>query len=683
RFFHASDERGPDSAPYIVLGHEYWHAHFHDDPDVVGRIVRLNKHPYTILGVAPPTFHGTLVFFNPELFVPLVNQEQLEGDNPLEQRANHWLFQVVGHLRDGVTPSQAIADLDAIGADLEKTYPKTDSQMTFALARPNLYGDFLGPVVQGFLAALMLLAALILVAACANLGSLFGARAADRSREMALRLALGASKARVLRQLFTEAILVALIGGAGGVGVSVVVLRGLSAWQPFTKFPIHVPVTPDANVYLLALVVSIGSGLLFGAAPVRQTLRTDPYEIVKTGSIAGAVRRAGIRDVLLVAQIAVCAVLVTSSIVAVRGLVRSMHSRFGFDPENAVMIETNLSMAGYKEETAAPFQKRMIEAVEAIPGAQAVGVSDQLPLWNGGAPTATVFDDRTTDLRPANAAARPLAYSISPDYLRAAGTALLSGRAFTWHDDAGAPLVAVVNLEFARRMFGSGSDALGRTFKLRTGAVIQVVGVVEDGKYQFVTESTRPAMFLPILQSPSAHTFIVIRTTRDPAEVAAAARSALRGLDPALALTTDTWTNEMNTGVAQFGPRMATASLGVLGAMGAVLSVTGIFGLAAYSLSKRRRELGIRMALGAQKRQVLYAALGRATKLLAIGSTVGLALGILASRVLAAIVYQASPRDPIVLGGVVVAMALLGVLGTWIPAQRALSVSPLMLLRDE
>jgi predicted permease len=682
RLFHGADEHGPNSAPFIVLSHAYWHSHFHDDAAVVGRLVRLNKHPYTILGVTPPGFHGTMLFFGPEVFVPMVNQEQIEGANNLEVRGNHWIFQVIGHLKPGVTPSQAIADLNAIGADLEKTYPKEDGQMTFELARPGLYGDFLGPVVQGFLIGLMLLAALILLAACANLGSLFAARAADRSREVALRLALGASRARILRQLFTEALLIALVGGAAGISASVVLLRGLSAWQPFSRFPIHVPVTPDVTVYAAALLATLASGFLFGAVPVRQTLRTDPYEIVKAGLTGTVMRRMAIRDLLLVVQIAICAVLVTSSMVAVRGLIRSMHGHFGFEPRSAMLVDTDLSMAGYREGDASAIQKRLVEAIEAIPGAQSVGSIDQPPL-SAGWSTAGVFTDATTDLRPANAAMAAITYSVSADYFRAAGTAVLSGRSFTWHDDKNVPRVAVVNEEFARRIFGSVTNALGGYYKLRTGARIQVVGVVEQGKYTSFAENPQPAMFFPILQAPSTATWLVVRSDRDPQQLAPAIRSTLRGVDAGLPFTITPWADELESGTVMFGPRMATASLGVLGVMGAMLSVTGIFGLAAYSLSKRKRELGIRMALGAQRSEVLQAALGRALKLLAIGSGAGLLLGILASRVLAAIVYQASPRDPVVLIGVVLAMALLGLLGTWIPAHRALSVNPLILLREE
>ena len=682
RFFHASDEHGPNSVQAVVLGHSYWHTHFQDDPSVVGRVVRVNKHPYTIVGVAPPGFHGTLMFFSPDVFVPLVNEEQLEGNTDLTKRGTHWIFMVMGHLKPGVTTSQAVADLNTIGTALEKTYPKEDGQMAFALARPGLYGDYLGPVVQAFLIGLLLLAGLILLAACANLGSLFAARAADRSREVALRLALGASRARVVRQLLTEAVLIALIGGVAGVSAGIVVLRGLSVWQPFSRFPIHMPVTPDATVYVVALLVTVTSGFLFGAVPVRQTLRTDPYEVVKAGTTGDVMRRIAVRDVLLVVQIAICAVLVTSSLVAVRGLLRSQAVSLGFDLDRAMLVDTDLSMAGYQEGTVAPAQQRMIDALQAIPGTEAVGMIDQPPLW-AGASTVGIYTDTMTDLRPANAVASPVTYKISPGYFQAAGTALLAGRLPTWHDDVDAPRVAVINQEFARRLFGSVTNAVGGYYKLRDGSRIQVIGVVEDGKYASVAERPQLAMFFPVLQSPTTSTWLVVRSSRDPRELTPAIRTTLRDLDPAMPFTIDTWRGEFDSGATLFGPRMATLALGVLGAMGAMLSVTGIFGLAAYSLSRRKRELGIRMALGAQRADVLLAALGRALKLLAIGSAAGLALGILASRVLAAIVYQASPRDPIVLTGAVAAMALFGLLGTWIPAQRALSVSPLMLLREE
>jgi predicted permease len=680
RVLHESDERGPNSAPYIVLGHSFWQSRFQGDRNVVGRIVRLNKHPFTIVGVAPPEFHGTLLIASPDFFVPLVNQEQIEGKSTLDVRRAQWVFMALGHLKAGVTPEQAVADLNSVGAYLEKTYPRDHGATTFKLARPGLYGNFIGSPMRAFVTGLMLLAGLILLAACANLGSLFAARAADRSREVALRLALGASRNRILRQLLTEAGLISLAGGAVGLWGSVVLLRWLSAWQPVPRFPIRVPVSPDANVYGIALALALVSGFLFGLVPVRQVLRANPYQIVKAGPSGTVGRRITARDIMLVAQIAICAVLVTSSMVAVRGLARSLHSNFGFNPSRAMLAETDLAMAGYRSDQVPAMQRRMINAVVTIPGVESVGLVGRVPL-NGGGFGALVFTGQMTDLRPSNAVLNAMRFNISPEYLHTAGTALLAGRSFSWHDDKNAPQVAVVNREFAGKVFGSTMNAVGGYFKLRDGSRIQVVGVVEDGKYMNLTEDPEPALFLPILQAPMSETSLVVRSNRDPQQLAAAIQSTLRDLDRGLPVFIETWNQQL--AFALFPARIATVSLGVLGAIGAMLSITGIFGMAAYSVSKRLKELGIRIAIGAQPREVLQAALGRAIKLLAIGSSVGLILGILATKVLASIVYQATPRDPLVLAGVVLAMLLLGTLATWIPAQRALSVDPLTLLREE
>src|ERR1035441_6856822 len=253
RFFHNADEHGPNSAPYLVISYAYWHSHFQDDRGVVGRVVQVNKHPFTILGVAPQEFRGTLLFFSPDLWVPMIDQEQVQGVQVLDKRGTRNIFMVLGHVKARVTPAQAITDLNSVGAYLDRTYPKDDANMTFSLARPSLAGDMLGSPVKGFMTGMMLLSGLILLAACANLGSLFAARAADRSREVALRLALGSSRKRILRGVFTEAVLISLLGGAVGLGGSIVVLRALSTWQPIPEYPMFLPVNPDVGVYLLAL----------------------------------------------------------------------------------------------------------------------------------------------------------------------------------------------------------------------------------------------------------------------------------------------------------------------------------------------------------------------------------------------------------------------------------------------
>jgi len=415
---------------------------------------------------------------------------------------------------------------------------------------------------------------------------------------------------------------------------------------------------------------------------VRQVLRANPYEIVKAGSAAGGGRRITMRDILLVAQIAICAVLVTSSMVALRGLERSLHSSFGFEPRNTMLIGANLSIAGYSGDDVLPMQKRLIESMSTIPGVEAVGLVDNYPpLVYASASGQNVFKDETRDLSQKNVAAMPYSYQVSPGYFDAAGTSLLAGRGFTWHDDKGSAVVAVANREFARRMFGTVSGAIGRFIRLQDGSRVEIVGVVEDGKYLSLNEEPHPAMFLSSLQRPAGPAYVVVRSNRNPQELAAAVRKNVRELDTGLPITTDPWNDLL--AVALFPSRMATAALGVLGVMGAMLSITGIFGMAAYSVSKRLRELGIRVALGAKRKEVLQAALGRPLKLLGFGSAAGLVLGVLASRVLATIVYQATPRDPLVLAGVVLAMLLLGLVATWIPAQRALAVEPMILLREE
>jgi len=680
RLFHAADERGKNSAPYVVLSYAYWHGHFHADAGVVGRTIEINKHMFTIIGVAPPAFRGTELFFAPAFWIPEVEQPTVEGQDSLQYRGNHSGF-VIGRLKPGVTAAQATEDLNSLAAWLAKTYPGDDDGVKFSLARPGLIGDMLGGPARAFMGGLMLLAGLILLAACANLGSLFAARAADRAKETALRLALGSRRGSILRLMLTEAVMVSLAGGALGLAGGVAILHVLSAWQPIPDVPINVPVNPDGGTYIVALLLALASGLLFGMMPVRQVMRADPWQVIRTGAagVAG-MRRFNPRDLLLVVQIAICAVLVTSSLVAVRGLARSMHSSFGFAPQNVMLVESDMQMAGFADEHIPQMQRRMLDAVTAIPGVTAVGYSDHLPLSLGGG-DSDVFTDGTTDFRPTNQVADAMCYRASPGYLEAAGTRLLAGRNLTLHDDKDSPGAALVNRQFAIKVFGSVDKAIGGHFKYWGGKRAEVVGVVEDGKYRTLTEDQQPAMFFSFLQLPSPGTFLIVRSERDPGEMATALERALHGLDPGLPIVVRTWNQEMSS--ALFAARVATVALGVLGMLGAMLAVTGIFGMASYTVSKRLRELGIRLALGAQRQQVLRAALGRAFVLLSVGSAAGLLLGVLSSKVLSYIVYQAVPRDPLVLCGVLLTMLMLGLVAAWIPARKALTVDPIILLREE
>jgi predicted permease len=680
RLYTAVDERGPASAPYLVLSYGYWHSRFQDDRDIIGRVVRVNKHPFTVIGVTPPEFHGTIMFVSPDFFVPVVEQEVIGGNSLTDRANNAALFETFGHLKPGVTQQQAEADVNRVATELANAYPKEFEAKHMVVGRTGL-SAFSGPV-HGFVAALMALAAMILLAACANLGGLFAAHASDRAREVALRLALGSTRKRILRQLLTEAVLIALTGGTLGVLGGMPLLRRLSTWQPFAGAPIHIPVTMDVRIYAVALALSLISGLLFGIVPVRQVMRSHPYEVVKAGSMTRVGRKVTVRDILLVVQIAICALLVTASLVAVRGLMRSVNASFGFEPRNTMLAGVNLATVGYSGKQIPQFNRRMLDAMAAIPGVEAVGlVNNYPPLVYTAAFREKVFNEQTRDRTASSMALSPFRFNVSPGYLKAAGTMLLAGRDFTWRDDKSVPVPALANQQFVLRMFGSTNRAMGKRFRIGDGTLVEIVGLVEDGKYLSLTEEPEPAILMPSMLYDDPQSYLVVRSTRDPQQLQKLMRAKLSELDAGLPVDIQSWNQLLE--VVQFPAKVATMALGALGIMGAILSIAGIFGMAAYSVSKRMRELGIRVALGAKRSQVLSAGLGRAVKLLACGSVAGLVLGLLATRVLESIVYLATPRDPLVLAGVVLAMALLGVLATWIPAQRALSINPIILLREE
>ncbi len=365
RFFHASDEHGPNSAPYIVLSDKLWHTRFNADPRVVGTTVDLNKHPFTILGVAPKEFHGTEIFFWPEFWMPMVNEAQVEGYSFLTKRGNHGLF-VIGSLKPEVTPRQAADNLSVVARQMTREHPTEDDGFTVRLVKPGLLGDTLGGPAKPFLAAIMGLALLVLLAACVNLAGIFAARAADRSRELAIRLSIGSTRWRILRQLLTEAVLVSLAGGALGTLIATAMLGVLSRWQPISEYPIHVTVVADGRTYLIAVLLSIAAGILPGLLPARQVWRTDATDAMKSGTTSARIlRRLTLRDLLLGIQIALCALLLTSSLVALRGMERSLHAPMGFVPQGAMAAETDMQMAGYSDDSAFPVQRRMIEAAVA------------------------------------------------------------------------------------------------------------------------------------------------------------------------------------------------------------------------------------------------------------------------------------------------------------------------------
>jgi predicted permease len=400
------------------------------------------------------------------------------------------------------------------------------------------------------------------------------------------------------------------------------------------------------------------------------------------GGIAESVlfRRFTLRDLLLGIQIGLCTLLVTASLVAARGMQHSLHAPMGLQPRGAMLASTLMQMAGYSDVASLPLQKRMVDEALATPGVVAAGTINTTPLSGNGS-SKSFYREGTKEFTPSHVALSAKYYSISPGYLKTAQTRLVAGRDLTWQDNMTSTRVALVNETFACRLFGSAMSAIDRRVLRRTKDDFQVVGVVEDGKYESLAEDSEAAVFFPLAQNPESNTTLVVRSQLSDADTAAAIRGIITGIDPSLPFTIESWPNALR--FVLFPARIAAVALGIMGLLAAMLAITGTFGMAAYSVSKRMRELGIRVALGAQRTQLMRSALGRPLVLLTTGSIAGLALGILVSRLLSQIVFQANSRDPLVLAGVVAAMALIGFVATWVPARHALAVDPARLLREE
>jgi predicted permease len=684
RLLERADDDYPGASDAAVISWPEWKSNFGADPDVVGTTIRINKHPYTIVGVTPEGFQGTEKFGQLAIFVPMANQASLDGIAWLESRSLHGTFAVV-RMKDGVQLPQAQGELNTIAARIAREHPKDENGLRLKLARPGLLGDLFGGPVRAFLGGVMGLAGIVLLAACVNLGGLFAARTADRTREIAIRMSIGSSRWRVVRQILVEAVVIALCGGACACLLAWIALSSLANWRPPGNFPILLPVTPEPSLILIGLAISLLAGFVFGLMPLRQIFKTDPNDAIKSGGVQfSAGRRWAFRDVLLAAQIALCCVTVTAAFVSLRGLQKSLTMDLGFNPQDSIRTQFNLSKAGYINDDATDqFQRQLLEKVSQIPGVEAAGYSDVTPFDLSGS-TISIFPLESSDLRPSQKAFASSYYRVSPGYLAASGTRLLAGRDVSFADTKKTQAVAIVNQEFARRLFHS-EQAVGRYFKTGSGVPIQIVAVMVDGKHESLSEDPQPALFFPISQKGSTQTVIVIRTGRthrDTAEMVDGIRRAIRDLDPSIPIErSGPWNSQL--ALVLFPSQVAAVALGLFGAFGLLLSIAGTFGLTSYTVSKRQRELSIRVALGAQAQEILSVALGRMLVLLGIGSLAGITLGLAASRLLSAIVYQASAQDPFVLAAVAFTTVLTALISVAGPVRRVLHVDPANLLREQ
>ena len=678
RFFTPAEDAHPNASPYAVLSYACWRSRFDGDPQIAGKDIRINGHPYTVLGVAPRAYHGTEIFYWSDIWVPMTMQPQIEGHAWLEVRNTHNSW-VAGRLKPGVTVGQAEANLGVIAAQLAHEYTSNEG-MRLTLGVPGMKGSAGREPTRAFAGGVMLLAALVLLAACANLASLLAARMADRSRDLAIRVSIGAGGGRIVRQLLTESIWIAILGGTAGCAFAVVLLRLLSRWRAPLDFPVQFDVAPDWRVFLFACAAALATGLLSGIGPARHAWNAAPALHLKGTATPRSGQRWAARDILLPVQIALCCVLLTASLVAVRGLMRSFQTPLGFRPDGAAVVGYDVGLAGYNEEQGRLFEQRALQAVEHLPGVESAAYSSSVPLSIDQSNT-TVYSESTTDFRPKNAHSTSH-YYVSPGYFQTAGTRLLAGREFTPQDDPKSPLVAIVNQTFARRVTGA-ADATGRRFRRGPGGpLFQIVAIVEDGKYETLTEVPKPAVCLPILQNYSSTIVLMARSRRPESDLAAEMREAVGRLDPTLAIYGVGSLHQM-LGLVYLPMHAAVVALGAFGVLALMLSITGIYGLAAYTVSRRVREIGIRVAVGARPAQVLRLIFARTGVLVAVGAAAGLALGMAGASVLASIVYQASSRDPVVIGTAVLAISGVSLAAAVGPARRALRIDPVQALRHE
>lgn len=682
RVFHQEDERQPGASPFAVLSHDFWTARFGSDPRVVGMTIRINQLPYTILGVAPRGFRGTERFYQPALWVPMMMQPQIEVGNPwLDRRvtSNVWM---IGRLKPHVSVAQAEANLNVVAAQLGREHPIVNRGMALKLTKPGLVGDTLGAPVRAFTLGVFGLAALVLIAACANLASLLLARATDRQREIAIRISIGAGRARVLRQLLTESVVLSIVGGLAGAFMATLASRALSAWRAPLEFPVQFDVQSDWRVFLFAFAISAAAGVLFGLTPGYQASRTDPNAALKSTENTRTVpRRWAFRDVLVVVQIALSFVLVAACLLSVRGLQRLVTMPVGFDPHGVATVAFELGLAGYTEPEGRSFQQRALEAVKLLPGIRDAAYANSLPLSIDQSSTTIVPEERL-DLQRSGAA-NATYYQVSPGFLRTMGIRLLAGRDIAPTDDAEAPRVAVVNEALARQILRT-DRPIGRRFRYgyEGGALVEVIGVVPDGKYQSLTEAPRPVVFRSILQSYNSTTTLLARSALPPEQVVVAMRQAIAGLDPHLPIYGAGTLEEMLR-FAFFPSRAAALVLSAFGLLAIVLCATGIHGLVAYAVARREREIGIRVAIGASRGQVLRLVLARTAILLTVGAAGGVLLALATGQMLARIVYEVSPRDPAILAGVAMILTAVGAISCWEPVHRALRVDPASALRSD
>lgn len=674
RFF----ERGETGA-VAVLTDSLWRHRFGRDPAVLGRPLRIGNGSFTVIGIAPPDFHGVVMDWGdpPSLWVPVARYAEAVPVFPFDiQRA--WgmeSYLVTARLRPGVTPDRAGAELAALTARIREQQHRRQRQnaVVFPLRQARFWPSYRGGVLT-LLGTLLAIVGAILLIACANLANLLLARAANRRREMAMRLALGAGRARIARQVLVESLLLAAGGGVAAVAVGSAASAFLAQFHRVFRIRMALDAAWDWRVDLFAIGVSLLTGLLFGAAPVLETWRADLNEALRSGSAGSGQSRSRLRSGLLIAQVALSTVLLAGAGLFVRTLANARAEGPSGEAAQLLLARLEPSINGYPPERAQRLYRDALERVRALPGVRSVGLVDIVPFSGirGG-----------TDIVAPDGATRQVDFNVvSPSYFETASFPLVRGRDFNAADAAESAPVAVVNELFATR-FWPGQDPLGKIFRLtRPPRVVTVVGVVRDGKVRGFRDTLRPGFYLPLAQAFRGEMTLEVRSASAAALLAGAVRRAIAAVDPAIPLPdVDTMAAHLDDALSQ--ERLVAAFASILGLLALALAAVGIYGVLSFSVARRRREIGVRMALGARPAEVSRMVLRQSAALAGAGLAIGAGAAALLARVAESLLYGVQPLDPPAFGGAVALLALVAVASAAIPAWRAARVDPAATLRGE
>ncbi len=685
RMFLPEEDQTKLSHPVIVIGYECWQRRFGGDPSLVGKDVLINNHQFRVIGIAPEGFKGTEVIYSPEIWVPASMMEWVEPGATWIDNRNTKNFFAIGRLKSGVSWRQAEASLNLLGQQIGKEYPDSNEGQSIKLDAPGFILPDLRGAVVNFTWVLMAAVGLVLLVTCTNLAGLMLARATDRRKEIAIRLAMGANRLRLIRQLLTESVLLATAGGAVGVLLAIWILRALLAFKPPIDFPLALDVSVDWRVLLFSLAVSVTAGVIFGFAPALQATRPNLVGALKDTAAQGGAAKTKLRSVLVVAQISISLIVLISAGLVVRTLQQLQKMNPGFDTQNAITMSFDLGLQGYDEARGQQFFKQLQERLQSLPGVESAAVTSYIPLslnYNSN----TIFVEGKPAERGDNAPTAMTA-SVGPAYFKTMGTPILQGREFTDADQAKTEQVAVVNEYFIRRLMPelqTPAEAVGKRFSFQgaSGPWVQIVGVAKAGKYFNIAEEPRPFVWTPMTQNYNSSGILVARTKGSPEGLFGAVRGQVQSLDANLPLfDVKTLTEHMK--FALFPAKIAATVLGVFGFVALLLAAIGVYGITSYAVAQRTHEIGVRLALGAQLSDVLKLVLGHGLKLTIIGAALGLFGAFLATRAITSVLYGVSATDPLTFTFVSLLLIGVALVASYVPARRATKVEPLIALRNE